>query len=624
MFPYLERFQRVGARDLGALQDALQELMKRDPGAPRHSLIRTIRPILARGVAFSLLEGEPPFGEPLSEVRKNDDILHNVFASFAAITLLYKHFGSPNSDNSELLDVPPIALDKIFRWIDFMHPMHGCIRGLYPLDGSLSEVTPVCSILGSILYCGRPYVARFVDQHQPRIIPLVLDLWLAYPAYLRGMTRHVSSAQFISEAIVGLFHILLPRVTQSSPLLSAELTRLVGGHLSRVPRCIDAQTRFMLRAGSTVEGSTWNVHFVAARRVLVYCDLSGVRIGRDLLESVMSGARVCLQSPGAAQPRVAACTAVELLTDIVVDPRHTRQTVRALNEGVLGYMLEHCVALQSEEGIQRLARHLQDSFWCPAVLRAFRRGCDSMALPGALSNISQKYANLRTLVNRFDLYWKLYTAFCEEKAWKRVSWCHALCDNHDYEVKPCACGDVFYCSVECQRAHWVAEHRYTCTYRTTGVLRSDGALKVEDVIFVGHCAKAAIDRHADWLGDELTARARAEPGMQFCVRVDFTSEERRDTELGWSADAQRSRESSPDNPMTSRDAYGCRISMWSMESPIVDIPDPTYKHQIAVEVSIAVGRNRFTQVLPFAHELTRADVEDDDDEAPEEASVARS
>ena len=74
--------------------------------------------------------------------------------------------------------------------------------------------------------------------------------------------------------------------------------------------------------------------------------------------------------------------------------------------------------------------------------------------------------------------------------------------------------------------------------------------------------------------------------------------------------------------MTSRDAYGCRISMWSMESPIVDIPDPTYKHQIAVEVSIAVGRNRFTQVLPFAHELTRADVEDD--EASEEASVARS
>ncbi|KAI4524548.1 hypothetical protein K525DRAFT_266926 [Schizophyllum commune Loenen D] len=622
MFPYLERFQRVGARDLGALQDALQELMQRDPGSPRHSLIRTIEPILARGVAFSLLEGEPPFGEPLSEVRKNDDILHNVFASFAAITLLYKHFGSPNSDNSEILDVPPIALDKVFRWIDFMHPMHGYIRGLYLPDGGLSEVTPVCSILGSILYCGRPYVARFVDQHQPRIITLVLDLWLAYPAYMRGKTRHVSSAQFISEAILGLFHILLPRATQSSPLLTAELTRLVGGHLSRVPRCIDAQTRLMLRAGTAVEGSTWNVHFGAARRVLVYGDLSGVRIGRDLLESVIYGARACLQNSDVAQSRVAAYTAVNLLTDIMVDPRHMRHTVRVLDEGIIGYMLDHCVAMQNDGGIRRLARHLQDSFWCPSVLRAFRRGCDSMALPGALSNISQKYANLGALVNRFDLYWELYTAFCEEKAWKRVSWCHASCENRDYEVKPCACGDVFYCSVECQRAHWVAEHRYTCTYRTTGVLRSDGALKVEDVIFLGHCAKAAIDRHADWLGDELIARARAEPGMQFCVRVDFTSEDLRETELGWSADVQQPREALPDDPMTSRDAYGCRISMWSVESPVVDIPDPTYKHQIAVEASITVGTKRFTQVLPFAHELTRAHVEDD--EALEEASVARS
>ena len=44
----------------------------------------------------------------------------------------------------------------------------------------------------------------------------------------------------------------------------------------------------------------------------------------------------------------------------------------------------------------------------------------------------------------------------------RVETCKA-CDTSDARLSRCArCEAVFYCSVECQRAHWKAGHKHEC------------------------------------------------------------------------------------------------------------------------------------------------------------------
>ncbi|KAL1688837.1 hypothetical protein GGG16DRAFT_37143, partial [Schizophyllum commune] len=97
--------------------------------------------------------------------------------------------------------------------------------------------------------------------------------------------------------------------------------------------------------------------------------------------------------------------------------------------------------------------------------------------------------------------------------------------THTDDRKFCACGEAFYCSRECQRAHWTAEHRQKCCYAETGVVHAQGAIKIEDLAFALSSARVAILRHAIRLAREIETlqveQKNAPVEKQPCIHVDL-------------------------------------------------------------------------------------------------------
>ncbi|KAI5891149.1 uncharacterized protein SCHCODRAFT_02628216 [Schizophyllum commune H4-8] len=593
MFQFEDRFRQSGNQELNSLQDALNELIKENHTTVPRALHRQIKSILTRGSAFCLLEGAPPFGRPLSEVHEHNDMLRAILHSFAILGHLYNVLGS-TSGQSTLLDKPPVALDKLFRWIDFMHPMHGYAVGTYPSDSDRHEAVPVCAILGGIISSsdnGKEYIDRFVQQ-QPRAIALILDLWLFYPKYLRGQERNIGSSQYVSDGILGLLR-LLYSTEGLHDIFTAELTRLVDGRLGRVSRCIAAHTNFLVQAqakGALIAGSTWETHFCAAHGMLAYLTASmDIHVRRSAFTSSISGARLCLANRDDPLSLEAARHAVKLLSENMTGLRSLRQTVRALQGDILDLMIELPSALRGDESIVKLARHLQDSLWCPSVLRAFRKSYDALVLRGALDETALADPMTRDLASRFKLYWKTYAVFRQDRGWKRAVPCYGRAeDDHGEEVKPCPCGKVFYCSVECQRIHWEAEHRDDCCYRDAGAFGLHGAVKLESLFFLGRCAQEALKRHADWVGSTYAAHTRINPTVVPCLWVSFADNLDETTEPSGSEDSA-----------TSVDAYGCVLSTATENNRPIDTVLPEGWRIIAVQVRMRVGMNVLSQALPF-------------------------
>ncbi|KAL1670248.1 hypothetical protein GGF50DRAFT_122627 [Schizophyllum commune] len=591
MFEFEDRFRQSGHQELNSLQDALNELLKENHTAVPRVLHHKIKSILTKGSAFCLLEGAPPFGRPLSEVHEHNDMLRAVLHSFAILGHLYNVLGSTPA-RSTLLNRPPVALENLFRWIDFMHPMHGYAIGTYAFGSDRHEAVPVCAILGEISSSiGTDYIDRFVHQ-QPRAIALVLDLWLFYPKYLRGQEKHIGSSQYISDGIVGLLRLLYSTESLHDVFI-AELTRLVDGRLGRVSHCIAAHTNFLVQAqakGARVPGSTWETHFCAAHGVLTYLAAStNIHVRRSAFSSIVSGARLCLADKNDPIALDAARHAAKLLAGNMMGLHSMRQTVHALQGDVLDLLVELPSALRRDETIVKLVRHLQDSLWCPSVLRAFRKSYDALILRGALNEAALADPMIRDLVGRSNLYWETYAAFRRDRGWKRAVPCYGPPeDDHGEEVKPCPCGKVFYCSVKCQRIHWEAEHREDCCYRDAGAFGLDGAVKLESLFFLGRCAQEALKRHADWVASTYASHARINPTVVPCLWVSF-------------ADGldEPTASSESEGATTTVDAYGCVLSTATENNRPIDSVLPEGWRILAVQVRMRVGMNALSQPLPF-------------------------
>ncbi|TRM62774.1 hypothetical protein BD626DRAFT_496409 [Schizophyllum amplum] len=205
-----------------------------------------------------------------------------------------------------------------------------------------------------------------------------------------------------------------------------------------------------------------------------------MRPPRRFFRVILKGAAdLCLLTPGIdrddnnAVRIISAEAAAEFLSLLLVTP-HTRNIVCALETGLLEFMVDLDAVCPSHRVVPELEDHLTRSLVLPIVLRAFRRRFDAMQGNKRMSSYTQE--RFRDMLHVFSDQWRAYSEAMENKAWKRAISCsNANAKNHDSTMRPCPCGEEFYCSARCQRDHWRAVHRGECC-REDGVWGLDGEL----------------------------------------------------------------------------------------------------------------------------------------------------
>ncbi|TRM66485.1 hypothetical protein BD626DRAFT_482795 [Schizophyllum amplum] len=518
MFMYAERFARKGHKDLDDLQKTLLEFYH-DREAPFDKASYTkVKIIIRRGSAFCLLMGEPPFSATPQALARQDGIMRSACQILGVISILYEVARRP--EYASFIVTPPVPLEQIFLWVEFLHPMNG---RPFPLQGvaTYKSITSLSMMIRKILVCDEDYVAPFI-RNNPRAMFLVMDLWAHCTTYLRGSgVEHL--AQTIRTVSDSLNAIVIAVVSDdaSKSAFAHELNQAVGGNTMRLFQHIAAQTRFLERTETPVsEITVWSSHFRLARTLLFISGCTDAVSPRRFMRQIISGAQYCLQPQTTARTRdamrEAASLAADVLWELITGKMSTQNIIHAVKEGMFCLFVQLRMNFGDIPNVLRLGITLLNSFWLPTVLRAFRSrykralDCDKVTLEQG-----------KEVASAFHMHWDAYSICKEIKPWMHAIPCHGDAIEHcGSGVKPCICGEVFYCSQRCQRRHWYAHHREECCFTENGVWRLKGAITLKDATFLIDSAQSAIARDLA-SGEMATQLAGHEflPGEQPCICV---------------------------------------------------------------------------------------------------------
>ncbi|TRM62819.1 hypothetical protein BD626DRAFT_583743 [Schizophyllum amplum] len=99
----------------------------------------------------------------------------------------------------------------------------------------------------------------------------------------------------------------------------------------------------------------------------------------------------------------------------------------------------------------------------PDVVRAFHRAIESAHILCDPRALIPRWEELGLLYYRYHGCYTMLTKFRADR--KKLQYCHhAQCQGQDERAhRVCSCGEAFYCSKACQKAHWHAEHRVKCS-----------------------------------------------------------------------------------------------------------------------------------------------------------------
>ncbi|TRM62822.1 hypothetical protein BD626DRAFT_403515, partial [Schizophyllum amplum] len=99
----------------------------------------------------------------------------------------------------------------------------------------------------------------------------------------------------------------------------------------------------------------------------------------------------------------------------------------------------------------------------PDVLRTIRRVIKRDHVFCDADVLKSRWHELGLLYLRYHMSCAVWATFRAQN--KKLRYCHnAQCPSQGpHALRVCSCGEVFYCSKACQKAHWAAEHRAKCS-----------------------------------------------------------------------------------------------------------------------------------------------------------------
>ncbi|TRM55138.1 hypothetical protein BD626DRAFT_543765 [Schizophyllum amplum] len=209
--------------------------------ASRRSAYLRVKAALDRGRLFSLLYREPPSDVLSLAPTAQNSLIEAVTTSLNALAIFYE-IGSRPEYASLARRGYPVTIERLFSWIDCVHPVNSLGQGAH------WEISPVGALSLVLLRLGRNRPAELAEYlgQCPHALFLVTDLWLHYPAYMRGAdSGQVEVSTTTSLMMSRVLRIMSSDEHQLAVLSVLEQFRGRSSPGRHILKCIGAQTQFL-------------------------------------------------------------------------------------------------------------------------------------------------------------------------------------------------------------------------------------------------------------------------------------------------------------------------------------------------------------------------------------------
>uniref|UniRef100_D8Q6P2 Uncharacterized protein n=1 Tax=Schizophyllum commune (strain H4-8 / FGSC 9210) TaxID=578458 RepID=D8Q6P2_SCHCM len=349
------------ARDTVSAQGDLQPLLSR------------CEAIVARGIAFSLLDEDPELipSDTLFEASRVRALRH----SFEAYAQWIDLFCNERNLN---LSKDPVHVNRVFSWVEVLHPMHRRLPASTPAEQDLVltlnvAITKILSSLDKKTDL-MPYLFS-----NPRTLFLAVDLWVHMPSYFSQSLADGTApavALMLSNTVKSMFKFSL--ANEAAIILFAELLRTVPDSRG-LYRCLVGHMKFLalMRRGDA-RRQAWETHFllVGTTKNLIGRFRPFRPLPRGMYRRIIEAATLCLHEGYTSAVRDAIMALRMLFLGAASCPRGY---VCAIEVDVLGFMARaHAAGIRGgggapEDDSDIILLHMRASLVFPSVLRALHR-----------------------------------------------------------------------------------------------------------------------------------------------------------------------------------------------------------------------------------------------------------
>ncbi|TRM57295.1 hypothetical protein BD626DRAFT_412239 [Schizophyllum amplum] len=436
---YAQHLTASNLQDCKALFESLKTCVEYIPVAARRSAFAKVQTILKRGLAFALLRS-PTELHLLSPSDRSvyGPLVIGVMESLGAYTLWYEATTRP--EYASLAKDPPVTLEQLFNWIDFVHPKNDW---LVPTSKDMNVLERLSTLFATILRRRTKNFAQYV-RNEPYSLRLIIDLWLNFHLYITPeMEGATERAPVLIMSTLSLFEDLAD-VDGGQETFIAQLLALVRGSRRRVLRCHAAHTAFLERL-DFIEGWRWiwKTHFGIASVLTQSEVFHDVVAPRCFIRSLISGTRHCLKTPDYEGMNHVADAVMETIEALISKTSHVTNLRLAIKAGLFPLLVDLERQWGGEKAVltETLRDDVADSLTIASVLRAFHRRHSDLLRPTSDSFVEKHFVGI---LRAYRMLWPQYSITRDPQHQQQSIPCSNLTlDEHTAEIRACPCGVDF-------------------------------------------------------------------------------------------------------------------------------------------------------------------------------------
>ncbi|TRM56181.1 hypothetical protein BD626DRAFT_259392 [Schizophyllum amplum] len=498
-YPAEQIYQALNAAATCA-QHLNEDLIPR--GTTRVKILAELTSILKHGIAFSILSVSPPEEANLSS---DDSIVKEILKSINVFLSVCEASLKPHC-TALLQDRLLVIWPGVFRWIEFMHPDTCRVSP----TGTTRSVCPVIALIirtYAVAFTGpRAHVQRLILD-RPDVLSLVFSLWLYFP-------HHIPASATVADVhcrnLIHAVRLIFRTVdswaepgrrsptaaqTPNAKIARESCVSALGGATTSVQAlygCLADQTRHLIALSAS--GATWTEHFDVQYQVVRIPSFLCNPCPRAVLTATIAGGRHCIvQDVSAHEGALAAVSFVLALCRASDD---NRPLIRAIHAGAYD-LVERIGKVDASYDVSAFVGQVGAGLGQVSVLRAFNRKHAAVLRE---PDIAWTSLNYRAIAHTFRSHYSFYREGTMRELGPQRS--YLKCHNeegpgpHQDSAKVCPCGDAFYCSKSCQRAHWRSTHRATCC-AADGPWGMQGRMSIADIMYLCKDAFQLVIAHSE-------------------------------------------------------------------------------------------------------------------------------
>ncbi|KAL1725911.1 hypothetical protein EV714DRAFT_277035 [Schizophyllum commune] len=373
----------------------------------------------------------------------------------------------------------------VFDWLDSFQPMVRSFDGarLERLDESSRVVVLVTRAYRTLIRSDPAKVARHL-YCQAEIVRHLLSLWIDCPLYMPALTKgtdEVTATHSLTLTVIDVYNAF---VKTGSPEIVDEgfycQLRSVAPDTRQMYDRFVRQTQHLVRLVIIpTSQEVLYTHFTLLSMIVQKPQFPRARAcSRSVIRGFVDAAEHCLTHK---EGERGACAATDLLDALCFHDLNNRTLRRLVDCGAFD-LLRHIGDKGITAHMDKLVVRLNATFSQPSFLRVFHKRYRRTYPPVPCQpGIVYGYQDWNAVIHAYHVQYQFYRRMRRSSQWKSALQCSRAEGPHRPLLRGiCPCGEAVYCSVACQRRHWVEAHRRTCC-AAEGPWRLKGAVTLNDI-----------------------------------------------------------------------------------------------------------------------------------------------